>query len=305
MIINNLFPVLALVVLGYFLKRFGFTSDRFLKMSDRLVYFIFFPTLLFWKIGATPIQTDLDWGYCQAAVCAICTVYIVSILYVKLLGVGDYQVGTFCQGCFRFNTYIGVAVVMNALGESGVRYFGILIGVMIPLINVLAVSTLIWFSGKQISLKERIGLTLRALIVNPLIVACIAGMLYARYRHGFPVFLENTFKLAASVTLPMALLSIGGALTVKNLGGYLSLSLVSAGFKLILLPVTGLVFLSVFGVTGLMYKVAMLFFAMPTATAIFVLSGQLNSDTDLASATIVLSTIFSFISLSAVLLWIL
>jgi len=304
MIINNLFPVLTLVVLGYVLKRAGFTSDLFLKMSDRMIYFIFFPMLLFWKIGAAPIQSDLDWGYCLAAVCAVLAVYIVGILYIKLFGVGDFQVGTFSQGCYRFNSYIGLAVVMNALGESGIQYFGILIGVLIPLINVLAVSTLVWFSGNKIRLKERVHLTIRTLIVNPLLIACVAGMLYARFRHGFPVFLENSFRLAASLTLPLALLSVGGALTMKTLSGYLSLSFVSAGFKLILLPVMGLFFLSIFGVTGLTYKVAMLFFAMPTSTAIFVLSGQLHSDTDLASATIVVSTILSFFSLSAVLLWI-
>lgn len=303
MIINNLFPVLALIVLGYLLKNRGLTSDSFLKVSDRLVYFIFFPAMLFWKIGGTSSQTGVQWAYCQAAVCALGVLYIVSTLYIKLFRVGDYQAGTFSQSCYRFNSYIGMAVVMNALGETGVRYFGILIGVMIPLINVLAVSTLIWFSGKQIGTNERIRLTIRALISNPLIVACVAGMLYAKYMNGFPIFIENTFRLAASVTLPLALLSIGGALTLKTLRSYLSFSLVAAGFKLILFPLTGYFFLTRFGVTGMPYQVAMLFFAMPTATSIFVLSSQLNSDTDLASATIVLSTILSFFTLSLVLLF--
>jgi len=303
MIINNLFPVLALIVLGYLLKNRGLTTDVFLKVSDRLVYYIFFPVMLFWKIGGTSAQTEIQWAYCQAAVCALGVLYIVSTLYIKLFRVGDYQAGTFSQSCYRFNSYIGMAVVMNALGETGVRYFGILIGIMIPLINVLAVSTLIWFSGKQIGTNERMRLTIRALISNPLIVACVAGMLYAKYMEGFPVFLENTFRLTASVTLPLALLSIGGALTLKTLRSYLSLSLITAGFKLILFPLTGYFFLTRFGVTGLQYQVSMLFFSMPTATSIFVLSSQLNSDTDLASATIVLSTILSFFSLSLVLLF--
>ena len=303
MIVNNLFPVLALVVLGHFLKAGGFTSDRFLKMSDRLIYFIFFPVLLFWKIGGTPIQSGLDWGYCQAAFCTLAVVYGASILAIRLFRIGAFQAGTFAQSCFRFNTYIAVAVIMNALGESGVRYFGILIGFMIPLINVLAVATLIWFSGKKVGFKERVRLTGRALIVNPLILACVAGMLYARFFRGFPVFVENTFRLAAAVTLPLALLSIGGALTVKTLKNYFPAAVLAVGIKLILLPVTGTFFLSIFDVTGMTRQVAMLFFAMPTATGIFVLSGQLDSDTDLASATILLSTILSFFSLSAVLVW--
>jgi len=46
----------------------------------------------------------------------------------------------------------------------------------------------------------------------------------------------------------------------------------------------------------------MIFFALPTSTAIYVLSAQLNSDVQLASAAIMLSTLLSLISLSAALL---
>jgi predicted permease len=56
-----------------------------------------------------------------------------------------------------------------------------------------------------------------------------------------------------------------------------------------------------FDVTGIAFKVGMLFFAMPTSTALYVLSSQLNSDTKLASASIALSTVLSFVSLSVVL----
>lgn len=44
------------------------------------------------------------------------------------------------------------------------------------------------------------------------------------------------------------------------------------------------------------------FFALPTSTAIYVLSAQLNSDTELASAAIMVSTVLSFIPLSVALL---
>jgi predicted permease len=45
----------------------------------------------------------------------------------------------------------------------------------------------------------------------------------------------------------------------------------------------------------------MVFFVLPASTAIYVLSGQLKSDTRLASAAIVLSTVLSAIPLSMVL----
>jgi predicted permease len=77
---------------------------------------------------------------------------------------------------------------MNALGEAGVSRFGILIGFLIPIINVLAVSTLIWYSGQTIDSRERLRITLRALVSNPLIIGCLAGMAYSRIVGEFPVF---------------------------------------------------------------------------------------------------------------------
>ena len=52
MVLNNLFPVFALLLFGHLLKRVGLTDDAFLKTADKLIYYIFFPALLFWKIGA-------------------------------------------------------------------------------------------------------------------------------------------------------------------------------------------------------------------------------------------------------------
>jgi len=82
----------------------------------------------------------------------------------------------------------------------------------------------------------------------------------------------------------------------------LKLSLVACVFKLILLPIIGYLFLKIFNATAISFKVGMIYFALPTSTALYILSSQLSSDTQLASAAIALSTILSFISLSVALL---
>jgi len=301
MVLNGLFPVFALIILGRCLRHFNLTNDRFLKTSDRLVYFIFFPAMLFWKIGGAESDGGIDWNFCLASLCAIMVLYLLSTLYIRF-AVADYEAGSFSQSCYRFNTYIGMAIIINAVGEEGVRQFGIMVGFAIPLINVLAVSTLIWFSGKRFTLGERSRLTLKAVISNPLIIACLAGILYAHMINTFPRFIDNTLRLTTSVTLPLALLSIGGVLTFSNLKGYMNLSLVAAIFKLLIFPLVGYGFLKLFHVTGIPFKVGMIFFCLPTSTAIYVLSAQLNSNTELASSAIVLSTLLSFLSLSVALL---
>jgi hypothetical protein len=301
MVVNNLFPVFALLLFGHLLKRAGLTHDAFLKTSDKLIYFIFFPLLLFWKIGAASDRIG-DPGLYKAAICAVVSVYILSSMYIKIFRVGAFQAGSFSQSCYRFNTYIGMAVVISALGEAGARQFSILIGLIIPLINILAVSTLTWFARDKVSLQKRVALTAKALLTNPLIIACLAGIAYWKMIGGFPVFVDNTFRLTSYVTLPLALLSIGGALTLSGIKNHFKLSLVACVFKLIILPLAGFILLKLFDTGGISLKVGMIYFTLPTSTALYILSAQLSSDTQLASAAIALSTILSFFSLSLALI---
>jgi hypothetical protein len=228
--------------------------------------------------------------------------FVISALVIKLFGIANFQAGSFSQSCYRFNTYIGVAVILNSLGAEGVKYFGILIGFAIPLINVFAVTTLIWYSGQEIDFRRRLSITGMALISNPLILGCLAGIAYSGLIGWFPVFIDNSLSLISMVSLPLALISIGGSLTFAGVRGNLGLSFLAAGLKLLVLPIIGWMFLYMFNVTGIPFKVGLIFFALPASTAIYVLSSQMNSDTNLASSAIVLSTFLSFFSLSYILL---
>jgi hypothetical protein len=302
LILNSLFPIFILLVVGAALRRFGLTDTVFLKTSDRLIYYFFFPVMLFKEIGGATFTAGMAWSFVAASLCAIIAMGVLSILAIQLCGITRFQAGSFAQSCYRFNTYIGVAVILNSLGPEGVKYFGIMIGFAIPLINLFAVTTLIWYAGEEVGLRRRLVLAGKALVSNPLILGRLAGMVYAQTIGGFPVFVGNALQLLSMVTLPLALLSIGGALTFAGVRGNLAPSLLAALLKLVVLPLLGWFCYHLFGVTGVPLKAGMIFFALPVSTAIYVLSSQMHSDPDLASATIVVSTLLSFLSLSVVLL---
>lgn len=304
MVLEHLFPVFSLILLGIALKSFRIIDDKFLATTDRLIYYIFFPALLFWKIGGTSIVFTPQVVTFYAAVgSAVMLVYLASIVYILLFRVPDFQAGAFSQSCYRFNTYIGVAVILNVFGTEGVARFGVLIGMIIPIINLLAVSTLIWFSKYPGTRRQRIHITAKALIRNPLILACVLGLLYARSFESFAPGVDNTLRLGASVSLPLALLSIGGSLTLRTLKQHLPLATVSVGLKLLVLPLVGYLLMQAFRVESAFIPIGIIYFALPTSTSIYVLSAQLSSDTEYASAAIVLSTGLSFFSLSMVLWW--
>lgn len=301
-VLNSLFPIFSLLLLGTLLKRQGITDTVFLKTADRLIYYIFFPIMLFWKIGGASLENGIDWSFCLATLCTFLTMFALSTIVIKTVRITPFQAGSFSQGCYRFNTYIGVAVILNSLGGEGIQYFGIVIGFIIPLVNVFAVSTLIWFSGEKMESKKRLRFAGGALISNPLIIGCLAGIIYARLVGNFPTFIDNSLSLASMAALPLALISIGGSLTFRGVRQNAGLSLLSAMLKVMALPMIGFCYFYLFHVTGVPFRVGILFFALPASTAIYVLSSQMNSDTDLASSIILISTLLSFVSLSFALL---
>jgi malonate transporter len=297
-ILNSIFPVFLIIVLGGMLQRFNLTTNTFLTTSDKLVYYIFFPIMLFWKIGMPESETRTDWNLVMACMATVFVVYGISLFLVRKAGIADYKVGSFSQSCYRFNTYIGMAILLNAVGDEGVRQFGVMIGAVIPFINLLAVSTLIWFSETDYSSREKVHLVIKATLSNPLILACMAGMAYSRLKLPAPLFVDNTFSMLSLVTLPLALISIGAGLRLPQIKGHFKLAMAASFFKLLILPVTGYLFLRCFGVVGLPFTVGMIFFTLPTSTAVYILSSQLHSDVELASAAILVSTTLSFVSLS-------
>ncbi|MFH1136641.1 MAG: AEC family transporter [Pseudomonadota bacterium] len=301
LIFQNVMPVFVLMALGRALGRTKFIPREFFAASDRLVYFIFFPALLFWKIGGAE-SSRINWSLTGPVLGLLLTAWLLSLVYVKATRAPDFQVGAFSQCCYRFNTYIGFAVVLSSLGEEGVREFSLLISLLIPTLNLMAVSTLIWHSQSEYSFRDKTVLFFKAALANPLIIACLAGLLYSNLKIPLPVFFRNTFELASVAALPLALLAIGNSLTLEKLKGNFRPALVAAMIKQGFLPAAGFFLLPYLGVSGVALKAGLLYLAMPTSVAAFILSSQLNSDADLASACIVLSTLLSFFSLSAVML---
>jgi predicted permease len=258
--------------------------------------------MLFWKTAKSTGTDASEAGLILAGLAAVFLVSLFSYVYIRTTKMPDKAAGSFFQASFRFNTYIGMATVLTVLGEEGVRLFSILVGCLIPVINVLSVAVLIWHSGRTPSPGQRLGILLRALVSNPLIIGCAAGLLLSGTGYRLPGFINNFLALVASMTLPLALISMGGTLGFAGISRHWPNALAAAGIKLFILPVTGYIMLTLFSVSGTAFKTGMIYFSLPTSTAIYVLSAQLNSDVELASTAVMMSTVLSFISLSVALI---
>ena len=120
-ILDTIFPLFALLLLGSLLKLTHITNPSFLKTADKLVYYIFFPAMLFWKIGNSSGTTGFSPGLCLAGILSVVLVFCLSLVFIRYTRMQHFQAGSFSQACYRFNTYIGMAIVLNTLGEEGVH----------------------------------------------------------------------------------------------------------------------------------------------------------------------------------------
>ena len=99
--------------------------------------------------------------------------------------------------------------------------------------------------------------------------------------------------LIASITLPLALLAIGGSFSLRQLRGDLQQAALASLFKVIGLPLITIAIMLLLDVRGLDLGIAVLMAGAPAAAACSVLAQQLDSNVELAGSIIFLSTLFS------------
>ena len=68
---NAIFPILLLILLGYFLKRWKFVNEDFLKLGNKLVFNICLPAMLFINVYNIESFASIAWDivfYSTAAI---------------------------------------------------------------------------------------------------------------------------------------------------------------------------------------------------------------------------------------------
>jgi len=97
------------------------------------------------------------------------------------------------------------------------------------------------------------------------------------------------------------LLSIGAGLSFGSLKGTIFPTVTAALLNIFLLPLIGYLFSRYFGLSDSYTLIALIFLACPTAAATFVYAREMDGDHVFAGNVIVLSTLFSTLSLGLVL----
>ena len=301
-ILNIVLPVFMVIALGYLLRRLGLIDAGFLLQTNRLVYYICLPLLLFYKIGSADFFANFNPTLVIGSAACIVGGFLVSYGWAALRRYPPAAHGAFSQGSFRGNlAYMGLAIVFNAYGENGLTRAGILMGFLVPVLNFFAILALL-LPQRGGDAGRGLAFWGRQILLNPLIIASFAGIAWSFLKLPFPTVLGRSLNIATGMTLPLALIAIGGSFSLEKLRGDLIRAAFATGIKLVWLPLATALLLVTLGVSEVDLAIGVLMAGTPAATATYIMAHQLKSDAELAASIVMLSTLLSAVTYTVALL---
>ena len=296
-IISALWPVFALILLGYLSQYIGFPNQDFWQQAEKGTYFVLFPILLVRKLS-TADMSDVDMYSVGLSVLGLVLAgSAIAFICRPLISGGAGGFTSFYQGSVRFNTYVGLAASAALFGDESLALAAVVIAFMIPLLNLCCVLVFSMFTHKGGGVQS----TLLAIIKNPLIVACLVGIALNQSGIGLPEHVVSVADLIAQMALPMGLLAVGAALSFKVMLQARREVILSSVLKLLVFPWIGLGVAVLLSLSSEVTQLLILFASLPTATSAYILSRQLGGDSEMMSAIITGQTLLAMLTMPLVL----
>lgn len=296
-ILAALIPLFGLIVVGAGLARLAFPGPGFWPQLERFIYFVLFPALLIEGLATADLDPGRIPPVLLAVVLTLAAGSVAVFMLQPLLKLDGPGLSSLYQGGIRFNTYLGIAVVIAVFGDGIMAVTALTIALMIPLVNVGCVLVLARFAGGRSSIRH----LLASLARNPLILACLIGLALNLSGLGLHGWLASGLDIAGRAAVPLGLMSVGAGLEIGRLRRDTGAIAGSALIKLIALPALAWLVAIGVGLTLDETRVLVVFAALPTATSAYILARQMGGDHGLLAGILTIQTAAAALTLPLIL----
>ena len=297
MILEALFPIFAIILLGFLISRTPISSPPVWEGLERLTYYLFFPALLVSRLSDTRFDADelLDIIYVLGFALLVFTILFTGLRVFIARDQGSLS--SVFQGSIRFNTYIGLACIEALYGDNGLTLAALCLVVFIPVVNVMSVVSLTATGGGS----NRIVVAVGSILTNPLVLACLAGLGLSLWGPDIPALAWDIVEVLSRPALPLGLLAVGAGIHFVALGDQTWQLIVAAFCKLLAFPALVVVGTLLFQVSPGLSAVLLLLACLPSPPSAYILARQLGGNVSLMANIITLETILAFFTIP---LWI-
>ena len=299
-------PVFILIILGNLLKRIGVPELSFWHVSDKLIYWVLIPALLFHHVSQITLSSTMLANYAVVILSGLFVVTTLSFIAGKLFGYTPQIWTSVMQGAARHNAFIALAIAGSLFGDEGLALGAIFMVILIPIINIVIVSAMASTLNQDTDNNSRPGIfdVLFELIKNPFILAIAAGLIISFVDTDRISIIYETTGLLGSATLPIMLLSIGANIKIREISLSMTPIIIANVLKLLIFPIVVFFVAKSMNLSLFETTIAVIFAAVPTAASSYSLAKQFGGETQLMTSIITIQVALSFITIPIILAFI-
>ena len=285
--VNAVMPMFLIIAAGYLAQHLGIIRREDVARFNKVAFRVFIPCLLFYNIYSSDLSAAIRPKLMLFAVVGVLIVYACSIFAVRKFEPTLDRKGVVAQGIFRSNFVImGLPIAEALVGADQLGPVSVLIAVVVPLFNLLAVITLESFRGG----KAKIGHMLLQIITNPFVAGSLLGILFLLLKIKLPYFIAHAVQNLGSIGTPLQLFLLGAFFRFDGLKRYKKVLTIVTTIKLLITPAIMLTLAVLLGFRGVEFVALIGIFASPTAVNSFTMVQQMEAGDAELAGDIVMST---------------
>lgn len=297
-------PFFALIGLGWWAGRIRFFPEIATEYLTRFVFYFALSAMLFRFAAELSLAQIFDPAFALAYLIGCLVIYalVFAVALARRSSMAEAAIEAQC-GIIGNTGFLGVPLMIALIGPEAAG--PMLMVLTIDLIVFSSLITLIITASKQGSLGwgifQRLGI---GLVKNPMIVSMGAGIAWSATGWPLPGTVVEFLTLLGAAATPAALFAIGASLASRS-AERLSVALWLSFAKLVLHPaavaVAALVLIPVERqAAGVMIAAA----SLPVAGNVYMLARHYGVAPQRVSASILISTAFSILTVTFVIGWI-
>ena len=289
---RQILQMFLLAAIGYALFKTGKISREGSKALGNILIYLALPAVIINGFLVERTPEHITGILCSAAAAAV--LLLLSILISRFVFRWD-AIAAFA-GAFSNPGFFGVPLIIASVGQGAVFY----VACFIAFLNIGQ-----WTYGVSILNGQPIrqGFQPKKLIRAPFIIAILIGLCLFFTQLPLPAVIRGTLSSVAALNTPLAMFTVGIYLAQTDLGSMLrrkSLYLVSA-IRLLAVPAVSLLLLALLPSSFQDMKLALLLaIACPVGSNVAVYAQLHGKDYPYAVETVVVSTLFSLLTIPLV-----
>lgn len=296
--INCVIPVFISICVGYLIRKTNVVPEETYSHISTVAFYVLLPAQIIANIYGAELSDAFNPGLTAFMVIGVLLWFCAAYGSCTLLEPDRRARGAMIQSFFRTNiAVIGITMATPMMGSAGLACMSMLIAVIVPIYNILAVITLESCRGQSVDLRS----TLKGIATNPLIIACVAGLLLLLSGIKLPESVESSIRSLGISGSVMTLLSLGASFQINGLMKNWRKVAFANLMKLVVGPFVFVVSALLLGFRGDDLGCVLMCTASPLAAAAFPMAIARDSDHELTGQIVVTT---SFLCCFTMFLWI-